>query len=161
MRISDLTWRKAMQRLAGAGSAAAAEPPRNFIPKLEGNLRNIVAFWYPATLDRTNGGYVINHDAAGKPNPAGSKGIVTQARQLWLFSRLARSGYDSHHMAEAADHGFAFLRDKMGTPSMVASYGRLMYRGRMSSARGRASMASPSGSMLCQNMPACRTARRH
>ena len=117
MRISDLTWRKAMQRLAGAGSAAAAEPPRNFIPKLEGNLRNIVAFWYPATLDRTNGGYIINHDAAGKPNPGGSKGIVTQARQLWLFSRLARGGYhDSQQMAEAADHGFAFLRDKMWDP---------------------------------------------
>jgi len=113
MRISELTWRSAIQRLAGAGCAAAVELPRNFIPRLENNLRNIVDFWYPATLDRTNGGYVINHDAAGKPNPAGSKGIVTQARQLWLFSRLARSGYDSQQMAEAADHGFAFLRDKM------------------------------------------------
>ena len=109
-----MTRRTAIQCLTFAPLAAAAQPARAYIPRLEENLRkNIMAFWYPATLDRENGGYVINHDAAGKPNPAGSKGIVTQARQVWLFSRLARGGYDSKSMMEAADHGFAFLRDKM------------------------------------------------
>ncbi len=94
--------------------AAAEPPPRAFIPRLEENLRkNIIPFWYPATLDRVNGGYLINHDAGGKANPAGSKGIVTQARQLWLFSRLARGGYDSQAMLDAAEHGFNFLREKM------------------------------------------------
>jgi mannose/cellobiose epimerase-like protein (N-acyl-D-glucosamine 2-epimerase family) len=95
-------------------TAAAQPAAREFVPRLERNLRkNIIPFWYPSTLDKANGGYIINHDAQGKLNPAGSKGIVTQARQLWLFSRLARGGYDSKEMRGAADHGFAFLRDKM------------------------------------------------
>lgn len=110
----DMTRRTAIQLLSAGPLTAAAQPARTYIPMLEKNLReNIMAFWYPRTLDRANGGYVINHNSAGKPNPEGSKGIVTQARQLWLFSRLAREGYDSGSMLEAAGHGFTFLRDKM------------------------------------------------
>lgn len=109
-----MTRRTVLQCLTLAPLAAAPPAPAAYLAKLDANLRkNIVPFWYPATLDRVNGGYVINHDASGKANPAGSKGIVTQSRQLWLFSRLARAGYDPKPMLEAADHGFAFLRDKM------------------------------------------------
>jgi mannobiose 2-epimerase len=93
--------------------AAQAAGPAAYVPRLEKNLANIIRFWYPNTLDRANGGYVINHDAKGTPNPAGSKGIVTQARQLWLFSRLAREGRQSKEMLAAAEHGFRFLRDRM------------------------------------------------
>jgi mannobiose 2-epimerase len=94
---------------------AAAQPvdAAAYLPRLEKNLDNIVRFWQPSTLDRANGGYVINHDSKGTPNPAGSKGIVTQARQVWLFSRLARAGYRQREMLEAAEHGFRFLRDRM------------------------------------------------
>ena len=85
-----------------------------YIPRLERNLRdNIVAFWYPKTLDKINGGYVISYDAKGVANPRASKTIVTQARQVWLFSRLAREGVRPTEMLEAASHGFRFLRDKM------------------------------------------------
>ncbi|HET8549438.1 MAG TPA: AGE family epimerase/isomerase [Bryobacteraceae bacterium] len=101
--------------LCGLALSAGAQPPdpAAYIPRLRRNLDNIVRFWYPNTLDRANGGYIINHDAKGTPNPAGSKGIVTQARQVWLFSRLAREGYRRGEMLEAAQHGFRFLRDRM------------------------------------------------
>jgi mannobiose 2-epimerase len=93
---------------------SSAQSLEEYIPKLERNLKeNIVRFWLPASLDHANGGYIINHDAKGQPNPDGSKGIVTQARQVWLFSRLAREGYQREEMLRAAEHGFAFLRDRM------------------------------------------------
>jgi mannobiose 2-epimerase len=94
--------------------AAAQHPAADYIPKLERNLtQNIIPFWMKKTIDRTNGGYVINHDAKGTANASGSKGIVTQARQVWFFSKLAEEGYSRKESLEAAAHGFAFLRDKM------------------------------------------------
>lgn len=91
-----------------------AQDIRTYIPRLERNLRdNIVAFWYPKTLDKVNGGYIISYDAEGLANPRASKTLVTQARQVWLFSRLSREGIRPQEMLEAAGHGFRFLRDKM------------------------------------------------
>ncbi|HXN49908.1 MAG TPA: AGE family epimerase/isomerase [Bryobacteraceae bacterium] len=93
---------------------ALAQDPASYITRLEHNLRdNIVAFWYPKSIDRVNGGYIISADADGVINPSASKTLVTQARQVWLFSRLAREGVRSKEMLEAAAHGFHFLRDKM------------------------------------------------
>ncbi len=96
----------------------AAQDPRVYIPRLEHNLRdNIVAFWYPKSLDKVNGGYIIAFDAKGVPNPRAPRTLVTQARQVWLFSRLAREQVrPREEMLEAAAHGFRFLRDKMWDP---------------------------------------------
>ena len=102
-----------------AAAAPAAQPAANdrlkpLVPALEKNLReNIVKFWFPRSVDTVNGGYTINYDAAGQPLPGGTKAIVTQARQLWLASRLLRSSYAAPGMREAADAGFRFLRDRM------------------------------------------------
>ena len=101
-----------------AAAAPAAQPATDrlkpLVPALEKNLReNVVKFWFPRSVDTTNGGYTINYDAAGQPLPGGTKAIVTQARQLWLASRLLRSSYAAHGMREAADAGFRFLRDRM------------------------------------------------
>lgn len=74
---------------------------------------NIVDFWYPRTLDKANGGYTINAGPKGEPKGPGTKGIVTQARMVWFYARLARSGYRKEEMLTAADHGFRFLRDRM------------------------------------------------
>ena len=96
--------------------AASAQAPdvRAYIPRLERNLHdNIVAFWYPKSIDKINGGYVISFDARGVANPRASKTLVTQSRQVWLFSRLAREGYRPAEMLAAAGHGFRFLRDRM------------------------------------------------
>jgi mannose/cellobiose epimerase-like protein (N-acyl-D-glucosamine 2-epimerase family) len=90
-------------------SAVAGE----YRPRLESNLvHNIVAFWHPNTLDRTNGGYLLNHDINGRLKSGASKMIVTQARMVWLYSRLARAGYGQEYL-EAAGLGYRFLRDKM------------------------------------------------
>jgi mannobiose 2-epimerase len=97
---------------------AYAQDPKaiaqQYIPKLEKNLKqNILPFWLTKSLDRKNGGYIINFGPKGEPLGEGTKMIVTQARQVWLFSRAARAGYCGKECLEAADLGYRFLRDKM------------------------------------------------
>lgn len=90
------------------------ETAETYRPKLEKILtENIVPFWYPDTIDRQNGGYLLNHDVEGRPKSGGSKMIVTQARMVWLFSRLARAGYGGKEYLEAAETGYGFLDEKM------------------------------------------------
>jgi mannobiose 2-epimerase len=72
---------------------------------------NIASFWLTKSLDQANGGYLISFDAQGQPVTPANKGIVTQARQVWLFSQLHRRGYADSRAA--ARLGFEFLRDKM------------------------------------------------
>jgi mannose/cellobiose epimerase-like protein (N-acyl-D-glucosamine 2-epimerase family) len=98
----------------GARAAGSDEQiARTYIPRLEKILtENIVPFWYEKTLDRTNGGYIINFDAKGRLKEPVTKMIVTQARQVWLFSRLARAGYEPKRHLEAAELGYRFLREK-------------------------------------------------
>ena len=83
---------------------------------------NIVPFWYDKSLDRTNGGYTISFDIEGKLKEPVTKMIVTQARQVWLFSRLARAGYEPKKNLEAAELGYRFLRDKMWDPTNGGFY---------------------------------------
>ncbi len=86
----------------------------SFIPRLEKNLKsNILQFWLTKTLDRRNGGYIINFGPKGEALGEGTKMIVTQSRQVWLFSRAFRTGYCGRECLDAADLGFGFLRDKM------------------------------------------------
>jgi mannobiose 2-epimerase len=100
--------------VALAALSASGQDLKDYIPRLERNLtENIIPFWLDRTIDRKNGGFIINHNAKGEPDPSGSKGIVTQSRQVWLFSRLARDNYRPKETLEAARHGFLFLRDKM------------------------------------------------
>jgi len=85
-----------------------------YISKLEKNLKsNIVPFWLSKSLDRTNGGYTINFGPKGEPKGPGTKMIVTQARTVWLFSRLVRAGYGGPEHLQAAEHGYRFLKEKM------------------------------------------------
>lgn len=87
---------------------------RTYIPKLDRVLKeNIMSFWYSKSLDHTNGGYTISFGPKGELKADGTKMIVTQARMVWLFSRLARAGYESKEYLEAADIGYRFLRDRM------------------------------------------------
>lgn len=83
-------------------------------PRLEANLTNcIIPFWFPATVDRANGGYLLNHDVNGKSLGPGPKMIVTQARMVWFFSHLHRLGYGGREYLDAAETGYRFLKDKM------------------------------------------------
>ena len=85
-----------------------------YIPKLEKNLqKNIVSFWLQKTLDHTNGGYHINIGPNNEPLRPEVKMIVSQARQVWLFSRLVRKGYGGKECLDAAELGFTFIKEKM------------------------------------------------
>ncbi|MEA3225214.1 MAG: AGE family epimerase/isomerase, partial [Planctomycetota bacterium] len=87
---------------------------KTYIPKFEKILKeNIASFWYSRSLDRRNGGYTINFGPDGELKGAGTKMIVSQARTVWLFSRLARAGYGGDEYIEAADLGYCFLTEKM------------------------------------------------
>jgi mannose/cellobiose epimerase-like protein (N-acyl-D-glucosamine 2-epimerase family) len=87
---------------------------RTYVPKLERNLKeNIAPFWLSKALDQKNGGYIINFGPRGEPKGEGTKMIVTQARTVWLFSRMARAGYEPEKYLEAADLGYRFLKEKM------------------------------------------------
>jgi mannobiose 2-epimerase len=98
-------------------SAQADTPAQRLaalVPAIEKNLReNIIPFWFPRAIDREHGGYTIHYGPKGEPLSGGSKGIVTQARTLWLASRLLRGEYAQPGFREAADAGFRFLRDRL------------------------------------------------
>jgi len=89
-------------------------PAQTYIPKFEKILaENIASFWYAKSIDRANGGYTINFGPRSEPKGPGTKMIVSQARTVWLFSRLARAGYNRSEYVEAADVGYRFLKEKM------------------------------------------------
>jgi len=109
--------------LVQAAPSEVQQVSQKYTPMLQKILtENIVPFWYDKSLDRTNGGYTISFDAQGKLKEPVTKMIVTQARQVWLFSRLARAGYEPKKYLEAAEHGYRFLRDKMWDPTYGGFY---------------------------------------
>ncbi len=96
------------------GRAAQGPQAQAYAAKVERNLQqNIIPFWLSRCVDKKNGGYLIDFDEQGNPSGKTDKMIVTQARMLWFFSRMAREGYQPEKMLSAADVGFRFLRDKM------------------------------------------------
>ncbi len=87
---------------------------KKYVPKFEKILKeNIASFWLTKSIDRVNGGYTINFGPKSEPKGEGTKMIVTQARTVWLFSRLARAGYGGKEYLDAADVGYRFLKEKM------------------------------------------------
>ncbi|MCP4454287.1 MAG: hypothetical protein GY809_22740, partial [Planctomycetes bacterium] len=96
------------------GALDRAQWAASLVPRLETMLQdNIVSFWLTKSIDLEHGGYTINFGPEGQGRPPGAKMIVSQARTLWLFSRLIRAGYGSDEMAQAARHGYAFLTEHM------------------------------------------------
>lgn len=74
---------------------------------------NMLPFWYPQSIDTQHGGYLLNHDIQGNYLGAADKYLVTQARMVWFFSRLYRSGLGDARHLEAARHGYEFMRDAL------------------------------------------------
>ncbi len=94
-----------------------------YAPRLEKILtQNIMPFWHTKSLDRKHGGYVINFGPRSEPRGEGTKMIVTQARMVWFFARMARAGWDVAQNLEAAEHGYRFLKDKMWDPKNGGFY---------------------------------------
>jgi mannose/cellobiose epimerase-like protein (N-acyl-D-glucosamine 2-epimerase family) len=70
---------------------------------------SIISFWYPRAID-PDGGYRIGWDRRGRP--AGDpRGVVSQARLVYVFARAARAGHRADVMLDAAEHGYRYLRD--------------------------------------------------
>jgi len=76
-------------------------------------FENILPFWYPQSIDGKDGGYRLNHDVQGRYLGKSDKYLVTQARMVWFFSRLYRSGLGDVRHLEAARHGYEFMRDAL------------------------------------------------
>ena len=72
---------------------------------------NMLPFWYPQSIDTNHGGYLLHHDTEGNYLGESDKYLVTQARMLWFFSKLYRSGLGDRNHLDAARHGYAFMRD--------------------------------------------------
>lgn len=125
--------------LAAAAAAAQTPSARELSPRLERMLMdNILKFWYPHTLDREHGGYRLNHGEDGVWKGPAPKALVTQARTVWFFARMARAGYgDRQQMLEAADHGFRFLMERMLDPRHGGFYWRVDAEGRKPLAPGK------------------------
>ena len=100
--------------VAGYSASQDEALAATYVPRLEKILKgNIASFWFTKSIDRVNGGYTINFGPNGESKGPGTKMIVTQARTLWLFSRLARAGYGGKENLDAADVGYRFLKEKM------------------------------------------------
>ena len=85
-----------------------------YIPKLKKMLNeNIASFWLSKSPDKENGGYTINFGPKGERKPGRTKMIVSQARTLWFFSHLSRTGHGGQECLKAADLGYKFLAEKM------------------------------------------------
>ena len=115
-------WVAAMTLLTGqsaAGATARGAPlAEEYTPRIARILtENIAPFWYGKSLDRANGGYIISFGPQGEPKGPGTKMIVTQARMVWLFSRMARAGYKRAAYLDAAELGLRFLKDRMWDPN--------------------------------------------
>ena len=73
---------------------------------------NMISKWYPAILDTADGGYLSTFDKSLKPIGDHDKMIVAQARHLWNNSK-AFTYYKSDIYLQCAQHGFAFIKNKM------------------------------------------------
>jgi mannobiose 2-epimerase len=101
-------------RPAGAQMRPEAQAMKALAPEIRTNLEQaVVGFWYPRSIDAAHGGYILAFDDAGAPAGSPHKMIVSQARMVWFFARLARSGHRAPEMKAAAAQGFRFLRDRM------------------------------------------------
>ncbi|MBA2563917.1 MAG: AGE family epimerase/isomerase [Gemmatimonadetes bacterium] len=74
---------------------------------------NVVPFWSARVVDLEEGGYRTNHDRYGICKGRADKHLITQARVVWFFSRLAGTPYGRATDLKVAEHGYLFLRDCM------------------------------------------------
>jgi cellobiose epimerase len=113
-RLARLALVPCLLGLVWTSPAAQAPDLSRFTPALQRNLReNIIAFWYPRSIDRLHGGFIVDFDASGTFKGEAAKMIVSQARMVWLSARLLRAGYGDAEMRAAADQGYRFLMTHM------------------------------------------------
>ena len=102
---------------------------------------SVVDFYLPGCLDKENGGYYeVLRD--GKFAGVGEKFLTLQARQIWLFSTLASSGFDREKSLAAASHGYDFLQNIMRDPEHGGYFSKVTDTGEIKDARKHAYLNS-------------------
>ena len=92
------------------------------LPALTRNLDEaVLPFWFPRSVDPVHGGYHLAQlglegPFARRPFAQRQKTLVTQARMLWLFARLALMRPKALGLRQAAEHGYRFLVDHLRDP---------------------------------------------
>jgi mannose/cellobiose epimerase-like protein (N-acyl-D-glucosamine 2-epimerase family) len=121
---------------AGKARTSGTHPSKQVVEEIRHQLSriltdNIIPFWYPTSVDEEYGGYRLNHDIGGRWMGAAPKGVVSQARTLWFFSRLARSEFGTSEHHAAATHGFNFLKDRLWDDQFGGFYWEMDPTGRV------------------------------
>lgn len=99
--------------LASLAASLSAEPLAAPAREFRAQLANrILPYWLDTTIDRTNGGYLLADDLAGR-RVATEKQLVTQARMVWGFSHAHLHGFSTgeRDYLQAARGGYRFLLD--------------------------------------------------
>ncbi len=107
----------ALRRLRARRTAEDA-PASTWVPRLERALHeNLIPFWRARAIDAERGGYHVHFTSRGAPASRTTKGLVAQARMLWLFARLARARrtapMSGAEALDAAWHGVEFLQSRL------------------------------------------------
>jgi len=98
------------------GCIACSSPEQPTLSKLalKATLqKHSVAPWYPASIDTTHGGYFSDFDAQWNLDGAQDKMIVSQARHVWVCSKLSEFYADDDRYLIWAAHGTKFLKDHL------------------------------------------------
>jgi len=76
--------------------------------------QNILAIWYPRTIDSISGGFLSDFDYKWDMKGRQNKMIVTQSRHIWTCSSAAEFYPEKKdYYLKIARHGVQFLKEKM------------------------------------------------
>ena len=75
--------------------------------------KELLAQWYPQSLDTVYGGFTSSYTYDFKPAPNQDKMIVTQSRHTWVNAKAAELYPSVAYYKTGAKHGFLFLKDVM------------------------------------------------
>ncbi len=90
------------------------EQTTNIVQTMNTALKEqILKRWYPLVIDKDFGGYFTNVSHDWKLEPEQEKMIVTQARHVWVTSKIAGFSDDAASYEPMARHGYEFLKRSM------------------------------------------------
>jgi mannobiose 2-epimerase len=93
--------------------------------------KELLAQWYPRSLDTVYGGFISSYTYDFKPASNQDKMIVTQARHTWVNAKAAALYPSFAHYKTGAKHGFLFLKDVMWDKSYGGFYTLVDQKGKV------------------------------
>ncbi len=76
-------------------------------------INELLPFWTARMIDEVNGGYITHFDRIGQDTGEDEKSLIAQTRCVYTCASAHRAGYGDGKCAGMAQHGVAFLIDKM------------------------------------------------